>query len=235
MDKVLIKGSTMDILEEIREMKKEDQHLKSVTVFFDNANILITPYKLLSNGVHLILELENGVEIQIESANCGYYGAGPNATVEILGMFGLKEEETEVLIFYHDAVKFQVENDRILYKTLDTEYLFYSGSRPNEADEKLKNRIKENKSSVVDVKNGEVILYNPQRNCWNGFLCLLSYMKDMEMEYYIGSHSPIEGGLYVKENLENRFYWNTDRPDTEGIEHVNLVLSGSNFKGDMSD
>ena len=55
-------------------------------------------------------------------------------------------------------------------------------------------------------------------------------MEDMEFEYYIGTDSPLEGGIHVSKEIDRVFrFYGMDKPDIKGIEQVNLLLTGSNF------
>ena len=146
MDRILIEGDSRQALGKLQAIKENNWKLNHVAVFFDNANFLITKYNPLSEGVHLILELEDEKEIHIESANCGYSGTGPSNTVKILQLFGVDEEELMRLIFYNDAVSFEVLEGCILYHTIDTSYLFYPSVRYSENEKRLCNKILENRN-----------------------------------------------------------------------------------------
>lgn len=134
------------------------------------------------------------------------------------------------LIFYNDAVSFGVLEGCILYHTIDTSYLFYPLVRYSENEKRLCNKILEDRNVSVKIVDREVQIYNPQRRCWKGFLKLLSYMEHIEMEYYIGDNSPLEGGLYLGKVFFADSRIGYDKLDITGIEHVNLLLEGSNFR-----
>lgn len=227
MEKILITGSSHTVSGQVAEIKEGCGRLKHVTIFFENYNFIIKKYKLLSNAVHMILKFEEK-EVQIESANCGYGGGGPNASVSVLTMLGLKKDCAERLIFYNDAVDFAVNGDEI--GEIDTSLLFFPDIRQRKSDKSLNNKIEHNKNISVDLEKKHVRIYNPQRTCWIGFLNLLSYMEDIRMEYYIGKNSPLESGLYIGKGFDKELGFGIDRPDVKGTEHVNLCLSGSNFK-----
>ena len=229
MDKWLIAGSSDKVIKKLGVEDFENLHLRRVTVFFENANFLITKYSPLSNGVYLILELSNGVELHFEGANCGYGGGGPHATIEILKKFGCFEEGLEDLVFGHDAVSFVVMDDHIVWNTVDTTYLFYPQIRANSKDKSLNNKICKNQNVDVDLEKRKVMIYNPQRNCWNGMMNLLSYMEDIEFEYYIGSNSFLEGGAHLDEKKAREMFYKYGNADIKGVTHVNLVVTGSNF------
>lgn len=230
MDRILIEGDSRQALKRLQVMKENSWKLSYAAVFFDNANFLITKYHPLSEGVHLILELEDETKIHIESANCGYPGAGPSNTVKILQLFGIDDEELMRLIFYNDGISFRVWKGFILYHTIDTSYLFYPPVRYSENEKGLCDKIREDRNVSVKIVDREVQIFNPQRTCWNGFLNLLSYMKQMEMEYYIGDNSPLECGLYLEKEFLADLHTEHDEMDITGIEHVNLLLEASNFR-----
>lgn len=226
MEKILITGSSYTVSEQVGRIKEECGELRHVSVFFENYNFIIKNYRPMSRGVHLILEFEKK-EVQIESANCGYGGGGPGASVELLAMLGLDKDHVEELFYCNDAIDFDVKNGAIY--NLDTSQLFFSSVRKKGRDKSLKNKIEHNKNVSADLEMMKVTIYNPQRTCWNGFLNLLSYMENIQMEYYIGPNSPLEGGLYIGKGFDREFQWGPDKPDIKGTEHVNLCLVGSNF------
>lgn len=228
MEKILIEGSSDQVQTLLKEQIREGWKLRYVTVFFLNTNFLITKYKPKTNGVHLILELEDQTEIHVEAANCGYGGQGPHATIDALELFGLDGEEARKLVFYHDAVYFEVRNGKILAGTINTYFLFYPSIREKE-EPSLYNRIKNDSNVSAELEKGRVLIYNPQRTCWNGFLNLISYMNDIEMAYYLGNHSPLENQIHF--GHETRYaLMHHKGADVIGIKHVNLLLSGSNFR-----
>ena len=226
MDKILISGNPYEAIAGVKEKVSDTACLKRVTVFFDNANFLITKYQPLTNAVFLILEMEDGTEVHIESANCGYVGGGPHATVSILEIFGLKDVER--LVENYDALRFEVSDKKIVKGTINTSYLFFPAIRRDERDRAFLNKIRTGRNVDVDLENRKVMFYNPQRNCWNGFLNMLSYMENIIFEYYIGLRSPLEDGICMDADM--KAYMSRLRgTDVDGLKHVNLVLSGSNF------
>lgn len=230
MEKILIQGTSSDAEKKIKELIKETWHLKYVTVFFEKANFLVTKYIPLSNSVHLILEMEDETEIHIEAANCGYGGTGPNTTLDILELFGLNRREMEEVIYINDAVKFSVKDGKVIWSTLDTEYLFYPRIREGRDLVAFYNKIPVDKNVRIDLEKKKVWVFNPQRVCWNGFLNLLTYMEELEMEYYFGKESLLENGLYLGEGFNKELMRGTENPDICGVEHVNLILYGANFR-----
>lgn len=226
MEKVLITGSSYKVERQVDALKEECGKLEHVTIFFDNYNFIIKKYRLLSNNVHMILEFEKK-EIQIESANCGYGGAGPSAAVSVLKMFGLDEKKLEELIHHYDAVDFKVSGEEIY--DIDTYFLFYSRKPRNVDSKSLRSKIEHNRNVSVDLEKRKILIYNPQRTCWSGFINLINYMDNVQMEYYIGERSTLEGGLYLGRDSIRVIQNGSNEPDMKGIEHVNLCLHGDNF------
>lgn len=226
MKRILISESSHKVPAQVTKIKESSGELKHVTVFFENCNFITKKYHLLSGGVHMILEFEN-IEVQIESANCGYAGGEPNAAVDVLTGLGMEKKIIEELIFYNDAVDLRIKDGHI--GRIDTTVLFYPSIRKSGTDRSQYNKIECDKNVLIDLENRKVLIYNPQRTCWNGFLNLLSYMDNIKFEYYIGPNSPLEGGLYIGKGFDRELRWSYDRPDIEGTEHVNLCLYGNNF------
>lgn len=232
--KRLIKGYSSQVLSEINQIKDDYTALSKVTVFFVNANFLITEYRPLSESVHLILEFEDGKELHVESASCGYGGAGPNATIAILELFGIEKSQTTALIYYNYALRFSVDKGAVLHYSLRSPELFqpsdnYETKLKGDGNS-LQNKITLSRNVLVDFQNWKVTFFNPQRICWKGFLNLSSYLKNKEFEYYIGDNSPLEGRFFIGKGFNDGLRIGHNKPDVEGAEHVNLVLHGSNFR-----
>ena len=226
MEKILITDNSYSVASRVKEIQEDCGDLKHVTLFFERRNFILKKYHLLSSGVHMVLEFEEK-EVQIESANCGYCGGGPTASVEVLTMLGLEKRIVEELVFCYDALDFDV-NNRVI-GNVDTSLLFYPATKYDERDKSFYNKIEISSDISIDLEKRKVWVYNPQRNFWNGFLNLLSYMDDIQMEYYIGPNSPLEGGVCIGNGFNRELKWGPDKPDIKGTEHVNLCLTGSNF------
>lgn len=225
MEKVLIADSTSyNVTDQVRSYLGDSGELKRVTVFFDNSNFLLTQYQLMSPWVHMVLEFENR-EIQIEPINCGYVGAGPNASIRLMKTLGLSEWYIEPLFYGNTALSFAVEQDRI--SQLNTYQLFYEKqSSCYYKKEALKNQIKLYPNVDVKIEERLVRMYNPQRTNWMGFLNLLNYMDNIQMEYYIGDSSPLDNGLSIMGGTRSGF---ENGIDIKGTIHSNLYLKGDNF------
>lgn len=227
-EKKLISGNSSQA---ITGMEREIIHgvcLKRVAVFFENANFLITKYQPLSNAVCLILEMQDGTEFHIEGGNCGYGGMGPHATLAILEMCGISGAYVDELIFNYQAVQFEVKGKAILKNTVDTSYLFYNAIPGYEEDRQFLNKIEKGRSIDVSLEQRKVVIYNPHRTCWNGMLNLLSYMENIEFEYYIGTNSPLEDGIWMDKDLKRKISA-MGMVDLKGVKHVNLTMAGTNF------
>lgn len=226
MSAKLIPGNSREAIYEVKKIANEYEKLVMITVFFDNANFLLTKYYPLSNGVYLILEFENEKELHIEGANCGYGGEGPHATIDILSLFNVDKEEVKKYIFYCDSVQLSVDDGEILPIRLGESILFFPEVRYWRNNKSFQNKINRDKNLQIDLVKNKVVFYNPQRHCWRGFLNLISYMDCTEFEYYVGENSPLEGYLRLKTELRVGIY----KPDIKGTTHVNLVLYGKKFK-----
>lgn len=227
MEKKLIKGSSDTVGEQLEEYLNESGELRHVTIFFDISNFLLTEYELLSEWVHMVLSFDN-IEIQIESANCGYGGGGPNAAVGVLVRLGFPREYVKTLVFTNPALSFDVYQGMI--SQINTFQLFCENTPSRSCDvEKMANKIVRDRSVEVFLEEKKVRFYNPQRTHWMGFLNLLSYMKNIRMEYYIGEKSPLDGELYIGGAFGNLLRTGSNNPDIQGTVHCNLYLQGDNF------
>lgn len=226
MKKVLIEGNSDTVVEQVKKCLDGDSKLKHVTVFYDPNNFLLTNYKLLSPWVHMVLEFENQ-EIQIEEINCGYKGSGPGASVDLMESLGLSRKQMQLLVFGNTALAFSVNQD-VIYN-LNTDLLFYQQQPVCYKEGALRNKIQINDNVDVSLDERLVRLYNPQRTNWMGFLNLLSYMENIQMEYYIGKNSPLDSGIYVGGGDGSGFRKGMGNVDLEGTIHSNLYLTGDNF------
>lgn len=227
----MIRGDSDKAVEAIRTLKDEYTSLRYVTVFFESTNFLTTHDQILSENVHLILEFADGKELQIESANCGYGGQGPNTTLAILEMFGVKDEKLSDLIYTHDAVTFGVSpRGNVQYETLDLSAIFLPTIRYKQEYPPHEKMVKLDRNVEVSLVNKKVLMYNPQRNSWKGLLNLACFIKNMEFEYYVGDNSPLENRYYIGRGFNKGLHHGIDRPDIKGAEHVNLILRGNNFR-----
>lgn len=221
---ILIQGTTEEAVAEIRRSYKEYGNLKHVTVYFEKNNFILKPYKLLSNSVHMVLECENA-EVQVEAANCGYTGAGPMATIDILSILGMDEQEMDILVRANNALDFSVYDHKIL--CIDTAELFTSRSNPLSDFEYPGIQLGRNHNMHVELLSKKITFYNPHRHDFIGFIRLLGCMKSRNFSYYIGPESPLEDGIYIpKEVLEDCL----SDTDTKGIEHVNLTISSEDVQ-----
>ena len=212
-------------------LKNEYTNLSYVTVFFECTNFLTTHDQILSENVHLILDFAAGKELQIESANCGYVGKGPNTTLKILKVFGIEDERLSDLIRTHDAVSFGVSPEgNVQYETLDLSAIFLPTIRYRQEYPPHEKMVKLDRNVDVSLVNKKVLMYNPQRNSWKGMLNLACFIRNMEFEYYIGDNSPLENRYYIGSGFNKGLHHGVDRPDIEGAVHVNLVLRGDNFR-----
>lgn len=222
----MIEGSTDTVISQMEQYISSSGKLKSVTVFFDNCNFLITKYELLSPSVHMVLEFEKR-EIQIEGINCGYVGGGPNTSIRLMKKLGLPKQQIEPLFHGNRAISFAVDGEEIY--NLCTYQLFCEKQPCSLKNELVTNCIRLTNDVSVLLDEKLVRLYNPQRTNWRGFINLMGYMKNIQMEYYIGNSSPLDGRIYLGTGAFGTFRQGMDNVDLDGIQHCNLYLSGDNF------
>ena len=224
MEKVLIEASSSyEAAEKAEKYFSECGKIRHVTIFFESSNFLITKYEMLSAWVHMVLEFDD-LEIQIESLNCGYVGAGPNCAIRLLKRLGLPEMQLTPLIHENHAISFRVLGGEI--HELNTYQLFYDVEPICYKNNALRNKIHGNENVDIDLQEKLIRFYNPQRTNWMGFLNLLNYMENIEFEYYIGEKSLLDRGLYIG---SGGFRNGIKDKDIKGTVHCNLYLTGANF------
>lgn len=226
MKKELIAGTSSEAVTKIEKNLSNYGKLKHVTVYFNNYNFVLSKYEMMSTLVHMVLECEE-VELQIESANCGYVGGGPGASVSILTLFGLDKDETERLIQTNAALEFSVIDKQIVY--VCTEEIF-EGNRTVEPKWVTANKFSYDKNISVDLMTRKIRFFNPQRHNISVFFRLLNGMTNKKMEYYIGEESPLEKSLYIDKKIRKSLWTGDDSIDIEGVEHVNLIISSDECK-----
>ena len=230
MRRIPILKNNKQILERLQEIFPDTiPNVRYVAVFLDNENFLTTKYCPVDKTINLILELENSDEIHVSSGNCGYLGTGPNTTIEVLNFFNINTTNIENFLFTKSAVKFKVCNNEVMMDSLDFTYIFHQVERKHQDTPEYRNKITLSRNVSVDFQCRKVTLFNPQRHSWNGFINLLSYLKNPEMEYYIGENSPLDDSFYVGKEFMNDLS-SSNTPDIRNTNQVCMMLKGSNFK-----
>lgn len=219
----------IEVIKEIGNKKKVEEYIKqgydikNVVCFFDNENFLATEYIPLNNGVHLIIELNKGVELHFDDCSCGYNGTGSRNSEIILKLFNVPEYLIDML-FYKDTVMFhKLDGKYSLYK-FDFSQIYCSSVRAEHFKFEYQSMI-QGKNLLVNYNQREIKLYNPQRNSLVGFLRLINILKIRKIEYYLGKNSPLENN-YTISNYEE---YDKDI-DVKGINSINLVLYSRDYK-----
>lgn len=194
------------------------------SVFFDNENFLITKYTPLSSSVLMILEDSKGNELHVENCNCGYGGTGPNNTVRLLQNIGVKTDISEIkkLVFNHNALQFSIEDNLILYSSVDSSSYFCTFEDSNNSEIYLDGNV------YIDITKRKVIFINPQYHYFIAFLNFIKRIQVSEFCYYIGNNSPLANYLNIESIIDSRF--NFKKPDLIGVEHVNLLLTNKDIE-----
>lgn len=226
MKKILIIGDSREAEIQIENNIEEYGKLEHATVYFNNYNFILSKYEIMSQKVHMILECSE-MQIQIESANCGYQGGGPTATISILTTFGLKKNEIERLVWTSRALDFSVIDGQIYHICTDEIFSGLNYSNPKWIEN---NKFEGSKNISVDLMKRKIRFFNPQRHDMVVFFRLLNGMSNKEMEYYIGEECPLEEGLYIGREVKENLFRLNDAADLKGVEHVNLVISGDECK-----
>lgn len=223
--KKLIQGSSHEVQAKFDEIRSEYSQFKRIAVFFENTNFLATEFTPMTLSVNMILEDTDSNQIHIEGCNCGYGGQGPSATVKLLVGLGINKETAAQLVYHNDGLLFELNEDGDIVKdSIDTSVFFQSNIR----DASTHNSINLDANVNVDLLKRKVMLFNPQYHCFRELLRLLTQIKPVSFEYYIGENSPLEN-YYCVEGLYD-LYPHNKRPDFTGLEHVNLIIRGENIE-----
>lgn len=220
--KKLIEGSSCTVQPKFEQLKSTFGQFKKVTVFFENANFLATDFFPMTPNVHMILVDEFENELHIEGCNCGYGGEGPNTSVRLLTSIGIRKELVEDLIFYNNALQFQLTNatdGRIYISNLNKSCYFTT-------ETKSSSYINVYDNINIELIKRKIMLFNPQYHSFVGLLKFLNQIEPRSFEYYIGSNSPLENFFRVDEIESNPLL--PPKYDLTGINHVNLVVKGKN-------
>lgn len=215
MKKLIHYSNREKLLEEISDFTD----FSRVSIFFCNENFLITKYTPLTSSVYMILEDNDHNELHIDNCNCGYGGTGPHNTVNLLKSLGLEDDENEIrkLVFSNDALQFCINNNKIVYSSIDTSFAFYPRIRPYNPQ-----CIELDGNVYIDITKGKVIFINPQYHYFIGFINFVSKISISKFEYYIGENSPLNNYLNIESFRDSKL--NSKHPDLRGVEHVNLLL-----------
>lgn len=232
LDTLTRKEKLIEIFDE-NLLEKYENKVKRFIVFKNNENFLKTEFSPLNNDVYLIVECENGTQLNFKDCNCGYYGTGPRRTVKILTQLGLNKEILEQYIFKYSGAEFYIENNEIVNIIIDNIEIFEETSCKIFNNKKLNtyhsDKICKSRNCKVDFKNKEIYFFNPQRNFWVGFIRLISSMNIKAIEYYVGDNSPI-GNYMTVDNIFlniNKLYRDVD---LVGTKQVSLALYSERYK-----
>lgn len=199
--------------------------LKKLTVFFDSENFLTTPYAVEGSFVHMVIENWKGQEIHINNMNCGYGGTGPSETARLLKHLGMNEENAEYLK-HKDGLQIGFTQDgKIDFNDIKTD-VFFGGSVRQEM---YKFDINEN--CFIHLSEKKIYMLNPHLTNFKGMLNAIDIMKPREIEYYIGSNSPLENSFRFKDDFKifkgNNAKYNYMK--IKGANQVNLIIRGEIF------
>lgn len=199
--------------------------LKKITVFFDGENFLITKYKVENEAVHMVIENWNGQEIHINNLNCGYAGSGPSHTERLLKYLGMNSNQAEN-IKLNDGIQIGFTKDgQIDNNDIKTEIFFGDSIRKGN----YKFSIDDN--SHIDLNRKKLYILNPQLLNFKGLLSAIDIMVPREIEYYIGTNSPLENSFRFNNDFM-MFRGDTAKYDYEkikGATQVNLIIRGEVF------
>lgn len=193
--------------------------IKKFTSFFDNENFLLTTYKPSNASIHTIVENYRGEIIEFSSLNCGYIGAGPNATARVLQSIGLNED-LSLFLREHTAMQIDFEMfDRFGASSIVTTSFF--NGKVNAKDFSGCNL---DKHTVADLSSRTVYMINPEIHNFTGLLNCLQVMKPIEFEYVIGKN-------FHMIKYEEVFSVFKGLPDNTPIDTkgVNLIIRGEQF------
>lgn len=217
MENIIIDNGSDSDLMEFQKMYDSIKPLKRITCFFDNENFLLTEYNIENLGIHMVIETYVNQQIHL-GLNCGYGGHGPNKTRRLLELTGISKEDAEWLRLL-DGFEVQFEENGSYYaKSIRPFFqkVRYTPVTPFHVDD----------YSIVYIKERRIMMLNPQINNMKGLFNCISAMKPREMEYFIGSQSPLFNGYRYKRNPLHAF---RKYDKVKGLEGINLIIKGDKF------
>lgn len=195
------------------------QPVEKVTSFFDSRNFLITKYNLSHSSINTVIENRYGDLMEFSGLNCGYGGAGPQATAHLLRMLGIEESESYRLMQFDGL---QIEFKKTVGASdysVSTEAFFN-----NRVRQKTYCGCNLNKYTIADVIARDVYMINPESYNFVGLLNCLQVMQPREFEYILGKQNFLIASrdvLKLGPWSETAFPW--------GTEGVNLIIRGKRF------
>jgi len=172
-------GSTHKCLEFFYEHIEKLKPVENFTAFFDNANFLLTNYKIEYPGTHAIIA-GNGKEMHLTSINCGYGGASPSGTEEIIVHLGVPPKKAE-LLKWERGLSIDFSNN--IYSVNKPKLFFANSTTHKHLDELTFCVLGDNTCVELENNKREVHMLNPTRNNLKNFYNCLDEMKPTTVTY----------------------------------------------------
>lgn len=220
MEQLVCTASSPESVEYFKKHLADFAPIKKFTSFFDSENFLLTEYRVSMQSVHTVVENFRGGTIEFTGLICGYNGAGPRCTIEVLTLLGINREEAEQLIL-NDAVRieFCYEQETVKY-SCNTDVFFNGNVRNKELE-----GMNIGKYCWSNIVQREVYVINPELHSFNALLDCLHIMKPLLFEYVVGKRNYLIRCTDMPEFM-NPYH---PRQYPQGTEGVNLIIRGEMF------
>lgn len=188
--------------------------LKSINVFFDDENFLLTDYSA-DKGTTFVAEGWNGNQIHLTGLNCGYGGEGPSRTQDILVFLGL-DRDLAFELKYYPGLQIKFDENGVLLEKEISHHAFFSSQGNTECEVKL------DSFTYVEYETNSLFFINPQFHHPKDVYSVIEKFKPFEFHYYIGDNSPLNN--HYRPDDRNIFS-DLDNKEISNITGINLILS----------
>ena len=195
--------------------------VKKVISFLNNENFLLTDYKLSCPSTCTVIENTNGDIIEFTGLNCGYQGAGPNKTEELLVELGIERTIAEKLK-HQASIILEFNNQHSSWhekEILNGGAAFFQMYRQS-----FLVGYNLDKHTFVDIITKTVKMIHPEKNNMNGLINCLHVMKPVLLEFTTKANGYIES--YGSEEASDSYNINNTIANTGGY---NFIIRGEKF------
>lgn len=200
-----------DRIEHIREEITKFKPIKFV-MYYNGENYIFTSYSPKNYSSIILLQNRNKDILYIKNCTCGYKGAGPHCTVEILKIFSFTQSNAEKLTFNNAAICFDIDDNLQYIENSICTQSFFEWRNYYTKD----NQVRLTEDIKVNVPYKEIFVFNAQDNL-SQLMKIFDKIHSMKLnvysvEYYIGYDSLNKRNF----NLPNYFLNSPSSSDIRG-------------------
>ena len=225
MEDLIFEGNSEASLKFFEENYKRMGRIVAITSFFNNSNFLLTKYSVKSDGIHTIIEYEDGSTMQLAGLNCGYGGTGPSATEKMLIILGVNAK-TAYRWKFQTGLQISFDESGVVSK-VDTTIFFANPESGSAKQASMQCPI--GNETVVQLRERAVYMVNPMRYNPAGYVHCLDAMEPIRVDYAFGGE-PVEETAFSSEDFYGHRSWVNRTLEVEDRNlPMNFLIYGKRF------